>query len=143
MTSRSRLLTNALPEVGPGTSVQASVTRNGLALVLTVPVMVRTWPVAVKRSARCFVVEHVSRGEDVEEAIQVDLTHALIVRRQRVVGAHAGHVAGGIHHQRLGHRRAGRSQTLIDEILPKECGGARSRRARVARARRGRPPLLP
>jgi len=43
--------TPALRVVDPGTSVHASVTLKGLALLATVPVITRCWPVAVKRSA--------------------------------------------------------------------------------------------
>src|SRR5262249_38805185 len=44
--SRSRLLTNALPVVGPGASVQHSVTRNGRPVLLMLPLSVYVAPVA-------------------------------------------------------------------------------------------------
>src|SRR6185503_2631213 len=46
VTSRSRLLTQGAPVVGPGASVHASVTRNGCDVVVTDPVTTCVWPVA-------------------------------------------------------------------------------------------------
>ena len=51
VTSKFKLLTKALPEVGPGASVQASVTRNGLEESGIVPAKTLVCPEAVKRSA--------------------------------------------------------------------------------------------
>src|SRR5262249_7560392 len=48
VTSRSRLLTAGDPVVGPGASLQASVTRNGWEVVATEPVTWKVSPVAPK-----------------------------------------------------------------------------------------------
>src|SRR5262249_53997593 len=45
VTDRSRLLTAGEPVVGPGASVQASVTRNGCEVVATEPVIWKVCPV--------------------------------------------------------------------------------------------------
>ena len=108
--------------------------RNGFALLLTVPVMPRCWDARGEKAGRHFVVQDVGGGKDVEEAVQVGFTHALIVRRQRIVHANTRHVASGVQEQRLHHRRSRQRQTLIDEVVPYEGRGSRCRGRRRARA---------
>ncbi len=82
-----------LPEVGPGGSVQASVTRNGLAVVAHAASDRPLLAASCEKITCCLIVEHVRSCEDVEEVVRVCFTHALAVRPQGVVGAGAIHVA--------------------------------------------------